>query len=77
MRGQKGGAHYFFPIKKSPLTRRAARPSERFPGPASKHGEMFSKSTRNWSVFTIPLIWNSKRTLSVCCCSKSIGKWLI
>ena len=33
------------------------------------------KSNRNQIVFTIfRLIWNSKRTVSVCC-SKSIGKW--
>ena len=35
------------------------------------------KSNRNQIVFTIfRLIWNSKRTLSVCC-SNSIGAWLI
>ena len=37
----------------------------------------FIKSTRNQIVFTIfRLIWNSKRTASVCC-SKSIRKWWI
>ena len=42
---------------------------------AEKSFRNLIKPNRNQIVFTIfRLIWNSKRTLSVCC-SKSIGKW--